>query len=53
MIRDIFIVITIIILVPTVAYFITKYATFGYYSGKHMWENPPENNKNNNGKGVS
>jgi hypothetical protein len=33
------------IVVPFIAFIVSKWATYGYYSGKKMWEEPKEPEK--------
>ena len=37
---------------PIVAFLVAKCATFGYYSGKELWERPNKNVNDKNEKGV-
>jgi len=51
MIETIFYTICLLIVVPLFTYLMAKAATFGYYSGKRMWETP-QNKDDNQEKGA-
>jgi hypothetical protein len=44
--RVVLFVIGLCILMPFVAFFIGKYAAFGYFCAKRMWERPNSDNEN-------
>ena len=46
MIETIFYTICLVIVIPIVVYLIAKAATFGYYSGKHMYDVPQDKDNN-------
>jgi multisubunit Na+/H+ antiporter MnhG subunit len=53
MIEAILITICVLVITPILAYLIGKGATFGFYSGKRMFENPQDNKNNDKEKGEN